>query len=359
MDINRILYPLRQLHGFIADRQRRHELHKYLSGAKVCILGTPTHKNVGDCAIAAAQQLFLQKCGFEETSIKEITLEEYNCYRKCLRQWISNEILITQIGGGNLGNQWMNEEELHRKITKDFADNPMIIFPQTIYFTDDENGCIEKQKSVSIYNKIGSFALFAREEKSYEIMKDLYPKAQIHVAPDIVLTTKMEDYGVKKQLRKGALLCIRSDVERSLTTHDVDLIKKLLESRNFSIKLSDMYSEHSVSKENRKQIVREKMEEFSSAELVITDRLHGMVFSAITGTPCIVLSNYNHKVSGTYEWIRYLPYIHFAESIEKVDNFLTEISFANSYNFDNSPLLPYFNTLARMVKFYGRGLDAQ
>lgn len=37
---------------------------------------------------------------------------------------------------------------------------------------------------------------------------------------------------------------------------------------------------------------------FRECELVITDRIHGMIFAAITGTPCIALSNY--KIKGTY-----------------------------------------------------------
>ncbi|HLS30591.1 MAG TPA: polysaccharide pyruvyl transferase family protein, partial [Flavobacteriaceae bacterium] len=43
---------------------------------------------------------------------------------------------------------------------------------------------------------------------------------------------------------------------------------------------------------------------FRSAELVITDRLHGMIFCYITGTPCVVFQNNNHKVRETYDWIK-------------------------------------------------------
>ena len=51
---------------------------------------------------------------------------------------------------------------------------------------------------------------------------------------------------------------------------------------------------------------------------MITDRLHGMVFCAITGTPCIVLSNNHHKVKGTYEWIKHLDYIKYVTDIAEV-----------------------------------------
>ena len=48
-------------------------------------------------------------------------------------------------------------------------------------------------------------------------------------------------------------------------------------------------------KENREQLLKQKIEEFQSAELVITDRLHGMIFSVITGTPCIAFDNLMRK----------------------------------------------------------------
>ncbi len=56
-----------------------------------------------------------------------------------------------------------------------------------------------------------------------------------------------------------------------------------------------------------------KWNEFSSVQLVVTDRLHGMVFSAITGTPCIALDNISHKVYGAYQWLSYLPYLRFLQ----------------------------------------------
>ena len=49
---------------------------------------------------------------------------------------------------------------------------------------------------------------------------------------------------------------------------------------------------------------------FKSAEIVITDRLHGLIFAAITETPCIVLQSNNHKIKATYEtWLRSYAHI--------------------------------------------------
>jgi len=60
------------------------------------------------------------------------------------------------------------------------------------------------------------------------------------------------------------------------------------------------------------------LNDFSSSKLVVTDRLHGMVFSAITETPCIVINSLSPKVEGCYEWLKDLDYICFASSVDQV-----------------------------------------
>ena len=49
---------------------------------------------------------------------------------------------------------------------------------------------------------------------------------------------------------------------------------------------------------DRKIQIELKLKEFCSAELVVTDSLHAMIFCAITGTPCIVLNSKSPKLKG-------------------------------------------------------------
>ena len=59
---------------------------------------------------------------------------------------------------------------------------------------------------------------------------------------------------------------------------------------------------------------------FGRYKLVVTDRLHGMIFSFITETPCIAMRNYNHKVESFYEWFDNVEYISLAENVNDVEN---------------------------------------
>ena len=97
---------------------------------------------------------------------------------------------------------------------------------------------------------------------------------------------------------------MRKDVEKNLTDEKIEEIISIAQESDEHIKFTDTVVDYNISTKDRKKEVSQKLEEFSKAKLVITDRLHGMVFAYLTATPCIVFSNYNYKVEGVYKWIK-------------------------------------------------------
>ena len=76
---------------------------------------------------------------------------------------------------------------------------------------------------------------------------------------------------------------------------------------------------YGVPAEVREFEVERKFDEFRRARLVITDRLHGMIFAAITGTPCIALNNSSGKVEGVWSlWLRHLDYVKFVREAAEI-----------------------------------------
>ena len=354
-----ILYPLRRLHGKIHEwKLARREDAAYKknlvsTGHKRCfVMGTPEHSNVGDSAIALAEIAFIQQNGIEAEAIKEITTDEWFRYRKVIQKCIHKTDAIFLHGGGNMGDQWFCEERARREMMLAFPKNPLTIFPQTIYYSDTENGRREAENGKVFYNGRKGLAIVARERKSQQIMLQMYPETQILLTPDIVLSATKEIFGVRDQKRSGVLLCMRSDPERAMTDEQRKAVEDMLLKEERSYQYMDMYASENINRQTRMETVRDKLEELSSSELVITDRLHGMVFCALTGTPCIVFGNYNHKVSGTYEWIRHLPYIRYVEKPEEASVLLPEMLKMGGQNYDNSPLLPHFEKLAQVVRDY-------
>lgn len=290
----------------------------------IYLIGTPDHSNIGDNAIAYAEIEFLKSMGIKEGHIKELTVREYNRYNHVIEKRLgSTKRLVFLHGGGNMGNQWLIEEEFRRKVLQELISNPIIMFPQTFYYTDDEEGRKECQKSISYYNNREQFIISAREKTSYELMKKYYPEAEVLLMPDIVLSLPAPKLEMQHSLRKGVLFILRNDGERTLTDSERELLFSECVKNGYQV--SDMHCQEQDFKKNRKRIVSEKLKQFSEAELVITDRLHGMVFAAISGTRCIVFTNYNHKIIGTYEWLSFLPYVKFARNVAEAQAYKDEL----------------------------------
>ena len=103
------------------------------------------------------------------------------------------------------------------------------------------------------------------------------------------------------------LFCFQMDKEK---LRDDDILKLKKEADRFSY--TDMDAYEPVTKESRmEQVHSRKMSEFDGTEQVITDRLRGIIFSAMTETPCIVPSNAYLWQKDQYRWLSHLPYIYF------------------------------------------------
>lgn len=81
-----------------------------------------------------------------------------------------------------------------------------------------------------------------------------------------------------------------------------------------------------------------KLSEYSKAKVVVTDRLHGMIFSAIVGTPCVCIDNVSHKVKNCYSWLKHLDYVFYCENksdfFELLNSALSISNMKNIYNFN-------------------------
>lgn len=314
----------------------------------VYVIGCPEFSNLGDNAIMIAEIEFLKKCGISPKHIECITEKEFLKDYKIISKLIDKKSLICGHGGGNMGNQYVSEEKVRRTMLECFPKNKIIIFPQTIFFVGESKEA-DEQESVKYYNGRANLTLIARERESYRIMQKLYPDTKILLTPDIVLSAKMETFDVVPQKRKGVLFCLRNDLEKNLSEEALHKLKESVKKSGLEYCETDMYSDCDINNDNRRNCIRRKMQEFCGAEFAITDRLHGMIFAAITNTPCIVFNNYNHKVEGMYQWIKYLPYIKYVNSIEEAEKYIPELLKMSYCKFDNDPLTDSFDKILLLI----------
>lgn len=277
----------------------------------IFLLGTPLHGNLGDHAIAKAEIQFLQE-NFSNKIIIEIPVEYIlkagaDRFKSIIK---NSSICIT--GGGFLGTLWMSSENMVRDIIKEYKDNKILILPQTIYYEDSVMGKKELEKSKKIYSSHKQLYILAREQKSYEFLCKHFSSNYIGLVPDMVLYLNEEKYNYQ---RKGILICMRNDKEAVISGSIKNELNKILKQRFEKIKYTDTVIKHGVKLMKREAALQKKWDEFRNSELVITDRLHGMIFSLITGTPCIALNNLSGKVKGVYEWLTSINGIVFLENV--------------------------------------------
>ncbi len=311
--LNKIYYTLKKcIHIFSIEKI----LKKFKFDQNIVIIGTPLNGNIGDHAIAIAQNKLLEKTNINIVEIPELYYELY--LNKIKNKIKENDVIVIQ-GGGFLGTLWINREKLVRNIITNFRSNKIIIMPQTIYFEDTEYGKMELEISKQIYNSHSNLYMVLRDKRSYNFCKRHFIKAKLELLPDMVMYL---DYTNPKLERDYILFCLRNDKEKSLNNDTIRDVLKYVNSKNVSTKCTDTVVSNNISLKKRDLIFLNKLNEFKASKLIITDRLHGMIFSAITATPCIAFDNISSKISGVYKWLNHLNYI---KVVKKDDNNYKEV----------------------------------
>jgi exopolysaccharide biosynthesis predicted pyruvyltransferase EpsI/glycosyltransferase involved in cell wall biosynthesis len=336
----KITKPLRALKG-----RRKKEVTKSNTEPRFFLLGTENYGNLGDHKIAIAEIEFLNHY-FPNTEVIEIVSSEYFNRKEELQNSIYENDIIIGTGGGNLGNQYPYSESIRRDFIQSFPNNQIIIFPQTVYFTKDEEGTRERLLTEQIYKAHQHLMVVVREQYSYDIAIEMFSKEHVILIPDIVLFSKYNQSEIKQQ---KATLILRSDIERVVTdSNKADMIS-ILRKKNLGCVFSDTQKEYHFGKDTRDKEVNDFLNFISKSRIIITDRLHGMIFAILTGTPCIVFTNYNQKVKGTYEWIKDVNYIQFIKSIDNFESTVDELLVMDVKKYNREMLINYYDELANHI----------
>lgn len=317
---------------------------------KLIITNTPEHGNLGDHALVLAEYNLFHEIA-DNYEIIEIPTKVIQLFppRK-LKKIVGNSPIFIN-AGGFLGTIWMNEEEAVRKILQLFPNNPIVVMPQTITYSSDSYGIEQWNISKSIYNNCKDISLFVRDARSVEAAEQLAGKEHVYLVPDMVIGY-LPTFPIKKHQKNQCLLCLRKDKEKVLDDVQDTYIHNLLTTLypDMEIQYTDTVIKNSISKGQRKEAVQRKLAQFASARLIITDRLHGMLFAAIAGTPCVVMNNANKKVEGVYQWIKDLDYISFINNLDELGTALKQIDTNSSTSYPMLEMQSMYEPLVNKIK---------
>ena len=277
----------------------------------------PEHCNIGDHAIAYAERRML-------TALSDRPLLEFagdmTRVLRCIKEFVTPDDVVFLHGGGNMGSLYECEERYRCDILSLLHGNRIVLFPQTISYDDTPYSQRFLRHTQGVYGRKGKdLHLIARERMSLRRMRDYYPSNDVLLTPDIVLSLTDQATADPAQ-RDGILLCMRNDVEKTTSATAATLIEAAAKKTGEHVAYTDTTIDGKyapISKERGEELVLGKFAEFSKTKLVVTDRLHGMIFSAVTGTPCIAMDNSTGKVKAEYEWLEGFPHIAFAHNADE------------------------------------------
>lgn len=308
------------------------------------VIGTAEHPNYGDFAISIAQQLFLEH--YVDGKIIEYSEEEISrplTYRLIEKQIKPGDIIFLQ-GGGNFGNVYHFHEGYRRKVISQFRNNKIVLFPQTMFFTDDEEGKKELELSQKTYNAHPDLVLALREKESFHRAQEAFPNAKVIFCPDIVLY--LNKTFEKKDSNGKVLMLLRVGKEEKFPQAEKDKFIETLK-KDYPVEFNDHGCHEKINASTRLGLFRSQVELYANYSVVITDKLHGAIFTILSGTPCIMLPTLSHKISSTYSLFQNTEGYYLAESAEEVCAFARQA--VQIQKCDTPDLTAYYDALAQTI----------
>jgi len=138
------------------------------------------------------------------------------------------------------------------------------------------------------------------------------------LSPDIVFSLLPDMQTKASEVRDGIVFTLRADEEKFVAKEKEDALINFVKTQYGPVQFRDTTVDPAQFEYAKKDFyIQDTLDLYRRSRLVITDRLHGMIFAFITGTPCIVLPNANHKIKGTYDdWLSDCNYITLLDDVD-------------------------------------------
>ena len=302
----------------------------------------PEHGNMGDYAIGYAAQTFLNK-HFPKIQRIDVSDNEWKRLSTKIIDMVQNQDVVFLNGGGDFGDLWTTGK-LQKSIVDMFPNNTVVFLPNTLTYQGGvSNNNKALMEDLKYYSKRKNVHLFFRDRKSYSFCSEYVDN--VYCYPDMVLGRVEPRQGEGE--KQKAILCFRSDKERVF--HGIKKIRTILDEHQWNYEEMDIHQMRYVSQDEGKEVLRKIIERLQSAEVVITDRLHGMVLSVTGQVPCIAFDNSTKKVSGVYEWFKDNPNVILGDE-SKLDELMKWIEDITSQKCSFKPLEDDFDEMAEVIK---------
>lgn len=267
---------------------------------RIWYFGVPIHQNLGDQAQKFVIEKWLEN-NYPMAEIVKIPSQAFNAGTRrvirIIKDYIQpNDLIVMQ--SGHTMDGLHDDETPHRLASTCFPDYRIIFFPTSIRFNSKRGKELDRKAIGSHVNTL----FLARDAVSAQIARDLYPRLDVRLYPDVV-TSLIGKYSFDNQ-REGVLLCARNDGEKLYSYAAIDKLASALSG------LCDVSRTDTTVKWDGIDLdshdawtgIEGVIESYSQKCVIVTDRYHGTIFARIAGTPVVVLKTNDHKVVSGAKW---------------------------------------------------------
>lgn len=289
-------------------------------GEQCVLVDYPNHSNVGDSAIWLGEIHLLQQAGIPVVAIGDLICDTWEEITNAVG---GRTILIH--GGGNFGDLWGRHHLFRERLCHEFSRNRIIQLPQSIHFEDEANRLVSQE----MFRSHPDLHLMVRDRRSLEIAETFAP-GRAYLVPDAALCLPRE-MRTRNRARYDMLVLLRTDLE-STQDQRIDALLPEGVRANITDWLSEKdgfwhrcYARLQQIDPDKRPLLRPAINAFvlgaanqlagarfdrgmdliQSARVVVTDRLHTVVLSWLSGTPVFFSDNTYGKLSGVVEcWLK-------------------------------------------------------
>lgn len=329
------------------------------------LLDYPNNLNVGDHLIWLGCVFYLTQV--VKTNINYVSSSTDFSGKEMEKRIGKSPILLH--GGGNLGDLWSRHQNFRERIISTYRDQPIIIFPQSIYFANPAN----LKKAADVFNAHPNLTLFARDNSSYELALQHFSHCQVIKAPDMafhmvqmsglsldfsstsailylcrddlelnqefspktidVPNLVVDDWvsfdwvlgNPKSQLIQAMAGVVREVWQRGLQTPGEWLHRQKWEQLHpYTPQLNNLYN-HSMHRRSW-GLMHSAIYQLKPYRLVITNRLHAHILCLLLGIPHIFLPNSYFKNEAFYQtWTSQIPFVRFVKDASQIKETVKEL----------------------------------
>ena len=321
----KILQKVRELRNIIFE-----QLSPLIEHSNCWLLEVPYYSNIGDVLIWAGEEYFLNK-------VKNVKCLYCASYDTFIPRQIDNSTVILLQGGGNFGDLWAGPHNFRKQIIASYPNNKIIIFPQTIFYEDEE----KLKNDAQLFNNHKNLTICARDKISYEIFKKHFT-ANILLVPDMafcILPESLEQYKknsickslfVKREDKELNIACNYDEFESNCDTTDwlakdnfaLMYLKEFLQMNQKSSGQFTGFIDFYANSTFKNYMIKEGVELLSRYEKIYTTRLHCAILCCLLGKPVSLFDNSYGKNKNFYEtWLQGIDDVEFISTSTPLHSF--------------------------------------